>query len=158
MRITVIAVGRLRDQAVGALVSEYSRRLPRGVKLEWIEVASGAGRSGEREARAAEAGRVGARLPSGARVAALSDSGRRMDSAAFAAWIGGLRDQGRDLCLLIGGADGLDPRLIAECDESVSLSPLTFPHELVRAILAEQLYRAFSILNRGPYHRGGSTA
>jgi 23S rRNA (pseudouridine1915-N3)-methyltransferase len=153
MRITIIAVGKLRDRAVAELAEKYVKRLPPGVKLEWIEVAAAPGKAGGRPARAAEAERLRARLPAGAHVAALTERGRVMDSMAFARWLGGLRDQGRDLCLLIGGADGLDPALIAGAGNAVSLSPLTFPHEMVRAILAEQIYRAFSILNNEPYHR-----
>jgi 23S rRNA (pseudouridine1915-N3)-methyltransferase len=152
MRITVIAVGKLRDAAVAQLVARYGQRLPRGVKLTWVEVA-GSGKKDTRAARAEESTRIRARVPTGSRVVALGERGRLMDSQAFAAWLGGLRDHGRDLCLLIGGADGLDPELMAGVDETVSLSPLTFPHEMARAIVAEQLYRAFSILNREPYHR-----
>lgn len=152
MRITVIAVGKLRDPAIKEILCEYEKRLPSGLKLEWIEVPAGKGDLAH--ARAEEAGKIRDRVPERARLAALSEKGLEMDSREFAKWIGKLRDQGLDLCLAIGGADGLDPALIKSADHVVALSRLTFPHELARAIVAEQIYRAFAILANSPYHRG----
>jgi len=154
MRITIIAVGKLRDQAVAELVSRYGKRLPRSVKVEWIEVPAVKGGGDSVQAMDEEAKRIGARIPERAAVAALTESGDKMDSMALAKWIGRVRDSGRDVCFIIGGADGLAPQHIIKADLAISLSPLTFPHELVRAILAEQVYRAFSILQGEPYHRG----
>jgi len=153
MRIHVIAVGKLREPAVKELVKNYQKRLPAGVKLEWIEVAAAPGQGDLHRALAKEAAKIRERMPERAVVAALSEKGRGLSSREFAQFLGRLRDAGRDLCFIIGGADGLDPELLQSADHTISLSRLTFPHELVRAILAEQLYRAFSILRGDPYHR-----
>jgi 23S rRNA (pseudouridine1915-N3)-methyltransferase len=155
MRITVITVGKCRQKAVAELAGEYARRLPPGVKLAWVEVPAARVKGDPAGARGEDAARIRARIPAGARVAALAERGRARSSRDFAQWIGALRDRGQDLCFIIGPADGLDPALIADAHDVVSLSPLTFPHELVRVILAEQLYRAFSILRGEPYHRDG---
>lgn len=153
MKISIIAAGRLKSRAVAELAREYEKRLPAGVKLAWIEVPAARGRGSAREIMAEEAERMWSRVPKRSWVAALSERGEQMDSRAFAKWLAGLRDQGRDLCLLIGGQEGLDPALLKRADQVIALSRLTFPHEMVRAILAEQLYRAFSLLANQPYHR-----
>jgi len=153
MRIIVIAVGKLRDRAVFELTRKYEKRLPGGCKIEWVEVPAVSGRVEPEQARAREAERIRRRIPERAWVAALSEKGREMDSLAFARWLSRLRDRGRDVCFIIGGVSGLHPSLLKKSDETISLSRLTFPHELTRAILAEQIYRAFSILGNEPYHR-----
>jgi len=152
MKIAVIAVGRLKDKSVAALTRSYDDRLPAAAKLTWIEVAGEQGNDPAR-ARAREADSLRARIPERAAVIALSEQGREMNSREFAKFIASVRDSGRDLAFLIGGADGLDSALLKRADITLSLSRLTFPHELVRAILAEQIYRAFSILRGDPYHR-----
>jgi 23S rRNA (pseudouridine1915-N3)-methyltransferase len=153
MRIRVICVGRLRDKAVAEIAAGYQKRLPRGVAIEWIEVAAEKGGKDAKPALMREAGRIRAQIPERAHLIALSERGREMDSGEFARRLGRLRDQGRDACFIIGSADGLDPALLASADLVLALSRLTFPHELARAVLAEQLYRAFSILAGHPYHR-----
>lgn len=153
MRITVIKVGKAKDRAVSELAAGYGKRLGRGAGIEWIEVPQASGRTPPPRAMAREAESIRKRIPPGAYVVALSEGGRRLDSRSFAAWLGSLRDQGRQVCFLIGGVGGLDAGLVDEADEVISLSPLTFPHELVVVILAEQVYRAFSILEGSPYHR-----
>jgi 23S rRNA (pseudouridine1915-N3)-methyltransferase len=153
MKISIIAVGRLKSRAVEELVKEYEKRLPPGVKLEWIEVAAARGKLAAAEIIAQEAGKIRGRLPARAWLVALSERGVEMDSRALADWLAGLRDRGRDLCLIIGGQEGLEPGLTKQADQTIALSRLTFPHELTRAIVAEQLYRAFSILANQPYHR-----
>lgn len=152
MKISVVAVGRLKDRHVTELTRSYDDRLPAAVKLEWIEV-SGEQTGDPARARAKEADNLRARIPERAVAVALTERGRELSSREFARFIAGVRDSGRDLAFIIGGADGLDPSLLEQADERLSLSRLTFPHELVRAILAEQLYRAFSILRGDPYHR-----
>jgi len=153
MRITVVCVGKQKDRAVAELVGGYGKRLPPGLRLEWIEVAAAPGKGSREKAMAQEAARVRERIPARALVMALSERGRKLDSMEFSRRLGRVRDQGRDLCFTIGGADGFDPAFLKAADEVISLSALTFPHELVRAILAEQIYRAFSILKGDPYHR-----
>jgi 23S rRNA (pseudouridine1915-N3)-methyltransferase len=153
MRVTVIAVGKVRDRATGELIRKYSARLPRGVKIKWIEVPAESGKKDAKTALEKEAEKIRARIPEHARTAALTEKGREMSSMEFAKWLERARDSGRDPCFIIGSAEGLDPDLIEEADDALSLSRLTFPHELVRAILAEQIYRAFSIMRGEPYHR-----
>ena len=95
-----------------------------------------------------------AALPRGARLVALDETGRTLDSAAFAGLLGDWRDAGtREAAFLIGGAGGLDPALRREADAVLAFGPMTWPHLLVRVMLAEQLYRAASILAGHPYHR-----
>ena len=111
--------------------------------------AAGSARKTE-EARALRAG-----VADGTRLVALDERGRSMGSEAFARLIGRWRDDGRaGAAFLIGGADGLDPALVAEAEITLSFSLLTWPHQLVRIMLAEQLYRATTILSGHPYHRG----
>jgi 23S rRNA (pseudouridine1915-N3)-methyltransferase len=86
-------------------------------------------------------------------VVALDEHGTQMSTRELAGWLGGRMQEGRDLAFLVGGPDGLAPELLARSDFSLSLSRLTLPHALVRVVLAEQLYRAMSILTHHPYHR-----
>ncbi|HRO12531.1 23S rRNA (pseudouridine(1915)-N(3))-methyltransferase RlmH, partial [Amaricoccus sp.] len=104
----------------------------------------------------AEAALIAAALPKGASLAALDERGRALDSPGFARLLRDAADGGaRELAFAIGGADGLDPALRDRADHLLSLGPMVWPHLLVRAMLAEQLYRAASILAGTPYHRGG---
>ena len=86
-------------------------------------------------------------------VAALDPGGRQLNTEQMAGWLATRLADGRDVALLVGGPDGLDPACLARADSSLSLSALTFPHGLVRVIVAEQLYRALSVLKGHPYHR-----
>ena len=101
----------------------------------------------------AEAPLIDRAIPAGAFVVMMDERGEQPTSPDFAARIGALRDQGRDICFVIGGADGLDPSLRARADWQISLGRMVWPHMLVRVMLAEQLYRAASILAGLPYHR-----
>ena len=103
--------------------------------------------------KADEAATLRSALPEGIRIA-LDEHGRTMPSAAFAAQLARWRDDGRQaVSFVIGGADGLDPAFVRQTDVTLSFSPLTWPHQLVRIMLAEQLYRATTILSGHPYHR-----
>jgi 23S rRNA (pseudouridine1915-N3)-methyltransferase len=102
----------------------------------------------------AEAALLRRAIPDGALLAVMDERGRMESSPDFAARLAGWRDQGRgDLALVIGGADGIDPALRAEADFALSFGKMVWPHMLVRVMLAEQLYRAASILSGAPYHR-----
>ena len=102
-----------------------------------------------------EAKRIAAKLPAGARIAALDEGGVAQSSENFAKYLARLRDSGvRDLALAIGGPDGLAPSFRDSAQDRLAFGPQTWPHLLVRAMLAEQIYRAFSILAGHPYHRG----
>ncbi|NCQ23857.1 MAG: 23S rRNA (pseudouridine(1915)-N(3))-methyltransferase RlmH [Rhodobacteraceae bacterium CG17_big_fil_post_rev_8_21_14_2_50_63_15] len=155
MRVHICAVGRLRTGPERALIDDYvtrfdrtGRRLGLGpLSLHEVEDRKGGGRSAE----AALLERV---LPDGAMLVMLDERGEVISSPDFADRLAGWRDAGRaDLAFLIGGADGLVPELRARADFTLSFGRMVWPHLLVRVMLAEQLYRAASILAGGPYHR-----
>ncbi len=148
--IHILCVGKGAQDPAATLAGRYLERLPVPVRLKEIGARGGA-RVPERRRR--EGDRLRARIPRGAFVIALDEDGRSFSSAAFAAALARWQEEGRPLAFLIGGADGLDPELRAAADLRLSLSSMTWPHMLVRAMLAEQLYRAFSILKGHPYHR-----
>lgn len=144
MRVTILAFGRNRDADLERLIESYRRRCPWPVSL--IELLPRKGES--------EAARLTRALPEGDVVVALDEAGELASSAELAARLGGWQDAGRDVSFMIGGADGLDPGLLAQADWRLALGRLTWPHMLVRLLLVEQLYRAGTILAGHPYHRG----
>ncbi|MCV6587395.1 MAG: 23S rRNA (pseudouridine(1915)-N(3))-methyltransferase RlmH [Marinibacterium sp.] len=154
MQIRICAVGRLRAGPEKTLIDDYLTRFARTGRalglppVDLIEV-------DDRKARGmgAEADLLRAAIPKGAMIAILDERGKTLTSPQFADRIAGIRDQGRDLALLIGGADGLDPSLRAQADLSLSFGQMVWPHMLVRVMLTEQLYRAATILSGSPYHR-----
>jgi len=155
MRVSICAVGRLRAGPEKSLIDDYLTRFDRTgralglgpAKLVEVEDRKGGGMT-------AEAGLLRRALPKGALICALDERGKTLSSPDFATLLAGWRDAGRaDLALVIGGADGIDPALRAEADFSLSFGAMVWPHMLVRAMLAEQLYRATTILASGPYHR-----
>ncbi|WP_171233682.1 MULTISPECIES: 23S rRNA (pseudouridine(1915)-N(3))-methyltransferase RlmH [unclassified Ruegeria] len=155
MRISIVAVGRLRAGPEKSLLDDYLTRFDRtgrGLGLgpaRVIEV-----EDKKNAGMGAEAALLRKALPKGAVICTLDERGRVMSSPDFAKKLGSWRDAGRqDLALIIGGADGIDPALRAEADFSLSFGSMVWPHMLVRVMLAEQLYRAATILSGGPYHR-----
>ncbi len=158
MRIVVTAVGRARDRALKELFEEYARRLVKTGRHGWsLSLAEIAERdTGPAEARKRrEAELLRKAIPHGARVIVLDQRGKALSSEAFAARLAHHQADGvRDLAFVIGGADGVDADLLREADEAMSLGSMTWPHLLVRVMLAEQIYRAQSILLGHPYHRG----
>ena len=143
-------MGRLRPphDAAGRL---YEERVDRLVGLRVDEVAAEALQKGEDRARADEAERIRARLlPRAVRVALDPQAPAPASSVAFAAWLE-RRMRDRPVAFIIGGAVGIDAGLLADCDERLSLGPLTMPHQLARVVLAEQLYRALCITSGHPY-------
>lgn len=148
MRITVCAVGRVRRGPEQALWDDYTRRLSWPVTLREVEDKRG---GPERQTR--EAALLRAAVPEGAVVIALDGRGRALSSEAFADRLGQWRDGGRSLAFLIGGADGLTDDLRGRADLLLSLGAMTWPHQLARVMLIEQIYRAASILAGHPYHR-----
>jgi 23S rRNA (pseudouridine1915-N3)-methyltransferase len=155
MLIRVVAVGTRMPAWVGAAVDDYTKRLPAGFTVEWREVkAETRSRAGSAPAwMQKEAARITAALPVGCRIVALDERGAEPDTAKLAARLRAWQEEARSVAILIGGPDGLDPALKARADETIRLSSLTLPHPLVRVLLAEQLYRAWSILAGHPYHR-----
>lgn len=155
MRIRLVAVGtRLPAwQQEGYL--EYVRRLPRQFDLHLVEVpAARRTKSADPAAAAAKEGdRMLAAIPDDAYVLALDERGVEHTTRELARRLGAWRDGGRDVALLIGGADGLARACLARADARWSLSRLTLPHGLARVLVAEQIYRAWTILGGHPYHR-----
>ena len=155
MKVHICAVGRLRAGPERELVADYARRFDRTgralalgpLMITEVEDKKSAG-------MVAEAELLTRSLPAGAVLVTLDERGRVLTSSEFAGLIVGWRDGGRqDLAFVIGGADGIDPALRDRAEVSVSFGAMVWPHMLVRVMLAEQLYRAASILAGLPYHR-----
>ena len=155
MRISIVAVGRLRAGPEKTLLDDYLTRFDRTGRALGLGPARVIEVEDKKNAgMGAEAALLRKALPKGAVICTLDERGRVMSSPDFARKLGGWRDAGRqDLALIIGGADGIDPALRAEADFSLSFGSMVWPHMLVRVMLAEQLYRAATILSGGPYHR-----
>ena len=155
MRIRVIAVGLKPPAWVRDAARDYAERLPPELRLEWTEVRPDIrGPSGHPPAwMAAEAHRIREAIPNGATVVALDEHGDDLTSRGLATRLERWRDRSAPLAILIGGPDGLDPGLKREAHERIRLSSLTLPHALVRVVIAEQLFRAWTILSNHPYHR-----
>jgi 23S rRNA (pseudouridine1915-N3)-methyltransferase len=151
MKVRVVVVGKARDAHLAASIAEYEARAARYWPLEVNEVREETGRS-PTEVRAREGERLAARA-SGSFVVACDERGDAMTSAKFAAWLQELRESARDVAFVIGGAHGLDPAIRAGAGRVLLLAPWTLPHEMARLVLAEQLYRAGTIVRREPYHK-----
>lgn len=155
MKARLLAVGERAPPWVAQGFAEYQKRLSHWLPLELVEIAPGLRGRGRDAARAQsdESQRVVSALPKHAHVVLLDGRGRAHDSAALARRLEAWRQQGRDLAFLIGGPEGHGEETLAKADELWSLGPLTLPHMLVRLLVAEQLYRAASLLANHPYHR-----
>lgn len=155
MLIRVIAVGTRMPGWVEQAVADYGGRLPADIELQWKEVKaeprSGAGSAGVWIAR--EAARIGPLIPAAAHRVVLDERGKDLTTVQLAARLQAWREAARPVAVLVGGPDGLAPELKSGANESLRLSSLTLPHPLVRVLLAEQLFRAWSILSNHPYHR-----
>ena len=152
MKLTVVAVGRLRDPQHRALCDDYSKRLARLCSFSMLEVKDVRGVAPSR-APAVEAERLLRQLPASCTAVSLDERGRDLTSKELAKWLQEHADLGtRDLRLVIGGPYGLSDEVHSRCRESLRLSSMTLPHELARTLLLEQLYRAHTILKRIPYH------
>ncbi|WP_186250313.1 23S rRNA (pseudouridine(1915)-N(3))-methyltransferase RlmH [Burkholderia gladioli] len=155
MKLHIVAVGHKMPGWVADGFDEYAKRMPPELRIELRELKPEL-RSGGRSAEsvmAAERVRIEAALPKGARLVALDERGRDWTSMQLAQALPGWQQDGRDVAFVIGGADGLDPELKARADLLLRISSLTLPHGMVRVLLAEQLYRAWSITQNHPYHR-----
>lgn len=154
MRMVVAVVGKPRDAALAAAIHEYETRAARYWPLELKEVREVASRSlSSQEVRDREGERLAAALPDAAYVVVCDLTGKTMTSEAFAAWLQGRREQAKDLAFIIGGAHGIGEPAQQRAAMRLSLAPWTLPHELARLVLAEQLYRAGTIVRREPYHK-----
>ncbi len=155
MRISVIAVGTRMPAWVGQGIAEYSKRLPRELKMVWREIplAKRGKDAASPAVCAAEGEQMLKAIPAGERVVALDVQGKRVSTPDLARQLEAWQMSGDNYSILIGGPDGLSPACLTRADLCWSLSDLTLPHPLVRVVLAEQLYRAWTITVNHPYHR-----
>jgi len=154
VKLTLLSVGDKLPAWANTAVAEYLKRMPREARVELVEIKpeKRAGQSAD-SIKASEAARLLENLPSGARLEALDEHGREASTRELADRMARWMADGRDVALIIGGADGLAAGLLEKAEDKLSLSRLTLPHALARVLLAEQLYRAVSLLNNHPYHR-----
>lgn len=155
MKLLVVAVGIGMPRWVNEAFAEYAKRMPRSAKLELVAVRPEPrveGRSVE-QMLGLEAERIAAAVPGRAKTVALDERGREFTSLALARWLARRLDEGIDTAFLVGGPDGLAPHLKENAETVMRLSAMTLPHGLARVLLAEQIYRAVSILRNHPYHR-----
>ncbi|ROR34868.1 23S rRNA (pseudouridine(1915)-N(3))-methyltransferase RlmH [Inmirania thermothiophila] len=152
MRVHLLSVAARVPSWVAEGYRDYARRLGRGLELRLREIRPAGGEPAR--ARAEEGRRLLAAVPRGARLVALDERGELWDTRGLARRLAAWAAEGRDLALAVGGAEGLDGAVLGQAELRWSLSPLTLPHALVRVIVAEQLYRAWSLLGGHPYHRG----
>lgn len=155
MRLTLLAASNRQPAWVSAGFDSYAKRLRGGIRLDIREIplAPRPSAAAARRAAETEGTRMLAAIPDGAHVVALADSGTMWNTRELAARLRDWVVEGRPVVLLIGGPDGLSASCLARADEKWSLSRLTLPHGLVRIAVAEALYRAWSVLERHPYHR-----
>jgi 23S rRNA (pseudouridine1915-N3)-methyltransferase len=157
MRITIVAVGQRQPAWAAAAVDDYLARFPADFKVELKEVKaeprSAKGNAPVARLLAAEAARIDAALPAGAYTIALDERGADWTTGKLADMLARWRDDGMHVAFAIGGPDGLDAAFKRRARASVRLSSMTLPHALARVVLAEQLYRAWSMLAHHPYHR-----
>jgi len=154
MKLLVLAVGQRQPAWADAAWAEFAKRFPPEMRLELkaLKAEPRSGRTGV-QCMAAEAQRLDAACPKGARRVVLDERGSAASTQQLADRLRSWRAEGRDVAMLIGGPDGLDASLKTGADETLRLSDLTLPHAFVRVLLAEALYRAWTLLQGHPYHR-----
>ncbi|MCU0920845.1 MAG: 23S rRNA (pseudouridine(1915)-N(3))-methyltransferase RlmH [Burkholderiaceae bacterium] len=154
MKLLVLAIGQRQPAWADAAWADFAKRFPPEMRLE-LKALKAEPRSARTpvQCMAAEAQRIEAACPKGARRVVLDERGARITTQQLNKRLGPWRSEGRDVAFLIGGPDGLDGTLKATADETLRLSDLTLPHAFVRVLLAEALYRAWTLLQCHPYHR-----
>ena len=159
MKITVICVGKIKEKFYRDAIAEYEKRLTKYCKPDFVEVADektpdGAGEALEEQIKAREGARILEKMKPDAYVCTLEIGGKKMSSEGMADWMEKLCISGTShITFVIGGSLGLHPSVSKRADLALSFSDMTFPHQLMRVILAEQIYRCFRIINREPYHK-----
>jgi len=153
MKFLVVAVGHRMPAWVDAGFSEYARRMPREGRIDLIALKPAPRGGAVKRVLDAEGERILAALPPGCVKVVLDERGTFVNTVELARRIARWRQGGRDVAFIIGGADGLSEGVKRSAEFTWSLSPLTLPHGLARVVLAEQLYRAISLLHHHPYHR-----
>ncbi|MCB5197588.1 23S rRNA (pseudouridine(1915)-N(3))-methyltransferase RlmH [Deefgea salmonis] len=155
MKLQLIAVGHKMPNWITEGFAEYAKRMPRDFALTLTELKPDKRISARtpQQVMSEEADRILAAIPDGARVLALDERGANWTTMKLADNMKHWQIDGRETVFIIGGTDGLDPRIKQRADQLLQLSAMTMPHGMVRVLLAEQLYRAVSIINNHPYHR-----
>lgn len=155
MKLIIVSVGHKMPDWITAGFNEYAKRMPREAKIELAELKPEPRTTGKTTAQImeAEAQRILAALPSGCLRIALDERGAQPTTRQLAAQMQDWLREGRDVAFIIGGADGLHESVKNSAQHLMALSALTLPHAMVRVLLAEQLYRAHSLLHNHPYHR-----
>ncbi|TDN48637.1 23S rRNA (pseudouridine1915-N3)-methyltransferase [Azoarcus indigens] len=155
LKLLVVAVGNRMPAWVDAGFEEFARRMPRELPLQLVEVKAEARTTGKtvEAMMAAEASRIEAALPARCRRVILDERGGDLSTRDLARRLEGWQSGGEDVAFIVGGPDGLSPELKRTAAETLRLSSLTLPHALVRPLLAEALYRAWTVLRNHPYHR-----
>ena len=159
MKITLITVGKIKEKYFTDAIAEYAKRLSRYCKLEIIEVADektpdGASEALENQIKEKEGERILSKVPDSAYVVALAIEGKQLSSEELAAKMEKWNVSGiSHLVFIIGGSLGLTPKVLTRADYKLSFSKMTFPHQLMRVVLLEQIYRSFRIRNNEPYHK-----
>lgn len=154
MKLLLVAVGQRQPAWADAAYAEFAKRFPPELRLE-LKAVKAEPRSGKtaEQLMAAEAARIEAAVPRGVRRVVLDEHGERRSTLQLAARLTAWRGEGRDVALIVGGPDGLATPLKSSADETLRLSDLTLPHAFVRVLLAEALYRAWTVMVNHPYHR-----
>ncbi|AMP03534.1 23S rRNA (pseudouridine(1915)-N(3))-methyltransferase RlmH [Collimonas pratensis] len=155
MQLIIAAVGHKMPAWIETGFGEYAKRMPPDCRivLKEIKPVERSGSHTAASAMALERSRIEAVLPKGVRIVALDERGKDLTSVQLSQQLTQWQRDGRDVAFIIGGADGLDPEFKAKADSLLRISSLTLPHGMVRVLLAEQLYRAWSITQNHPYHR-----
>lgn len=155
MKLLVVAVGTRMPGWVEEGFNEFARRMPRDLPLQLVEVKAEPRTTGKtiEAMMSAEAGRIEAALPTRVRRVILDEHGRNLTTLELAQRLAQWQSLGDDVALIVGGPDGLARTIKDSADETLRLSSLTLPHALVRPLLAEALYRAWTVLRNHPYHR-----
>lgn len=159
MKITLLCVGKVKEKFYWDAISEYGKRLSRYCNLEIVEVADEKTKEQATEkeiqlVREKEGERLLARIREDSYVICLAIQGKERDSEGLAEHLHSLMVSGKSqICFVIGGSLGLSPQVIERADETLSFSKMTFPHQLMRVILLEQIYRSYRIINHEPYHK-----
>lgn len=159
MKITILCVGKIKEKYFNLGIEEYAKRLSRYCKLEIIEVPDektpdNASAATELQIKQKEGDRILSKIKEGAYVVALAIDGKQYDSVEFSRRIEKLGVDGEShIVFVIGGSLGLDPRVLQLAREKISFSKMTFPHQMMRMILLEQVYRGYRIMNGEPYHK-----
>ena len=154
MRVIIAVVGKPKDRHLAAAIAEYETRAARYWPLDVVEVREGSGRGIDADlAKEREGAKLLERIPPSAMLVVCDELGDRLTSAEFANVVAGARDKARDIAFVIGGAFGVAASVRARATRVLQMAPWTLPHEMARLVLAEQLYRAGTIMRGEPYHK-----